>query len=39
MHSQATLFVDCRCTLGEGILWDEKRRAMTDKRVDRPLQY
>ena len=26
--AQATLFVDCRCTLGEGILWDEKRRAL-----------
>ena len=24
----ATLFVDCRCTLGEGILWCEKRRAL-----------
>jgi len=23
-----TLFVDCRCTLGEGILWCEKRRAL-----------
>jgi L-arabinonolactonase len=26
--SLATLFVDCRCTLGEGILWCEKRRAL-----------
>src|SRR6476659_8692786 len=25
---QASLFVDCRCTLGEGILWDDKRRAL-----------
>lgn len=24
----ATLFVDCRCTLGEGILWCERRRAL-----------
>jgi L-arabinonolactonase len=26
--SPATLFVDCRCTLGEGILWCERRRAL-----------
>ena len=30
MHNpaRAMLFVDCRCTLGEGILWYEKRRAL-----------
>jgi L-arabinonolactonase len=24
----ATLLVDCRCVLGEGLLWDERRRAL-----------
>jgi len=30
MHNPApaALFVDCRCTLGEGILWWERRRAL-----------
>ena len=30
MHTPAlaTLMVDCRCTLGEGILWCERRRAL-----------
>ena len=26
--STAELFVDCRCTLGEGIVWDTRRRAL-----------
>jgi len=26
--SSATLFVDCRCTLGEGIVWWEERRCL-----------
>jgi sugar lactone lactonase YvrE len=26
--SNADLYVDCRCTLGEGIVWDTKRRAL-----------
>src|SRR5436190_21690405 len=26
--STAELYVDCRCTLGEGIVWDIRRRAL-----------
>jgi L-arabinonolactonase len=28
MRSTASLFVDCRCTLGEGIVWWQKRAAL-----------
>jgi len=28
LTSTAELYVDCRCTLGEGIVWDPRRRAL-----------
>jgi sugar lactone lactonase YvrE len=31
----ASLFVDCRCTLGEGILWWEQRRALLWTDIER----
>src|SRR5512132_46819 len=31
----AELYVDCRCTLGEGILWDVTRRALLWTDIER----
>ncbi len=33
--STAELYVDCRCTLGEGILWDPRRRALLWTDIER----
>src|SRR5436190_12594775 len=34
MPSTASLFVDCRCTLGEGIVWWRERRALLWTDID-----